>query len=379
MPLAEGSVERWRDPRRTRRRLVDLLANLRSGSEGTIDPTPGEASLHPLERDRLERLVPPPPRHALQAAFDALRSRAPHALIVRPDDGAWNGLLSDGGRYGPEVVAPPDDPPLGRDLPGDLRTRLLDDELPIHLPRLERWWVRHHDGLTALRTLLATLGARSGPWTADVAPWAWAWMERILPEARGLPSAWIPAPLGGADLQAWLGGDVAAARGVATRLRLRGSGHAPDLRTYRALAERALGEPGVARALWRACLHDGAEWTPPDDDERGHEDSDEDGDDAPPGTVWVRHPSQATLPGTRSLSHRDLLLLHAVALHGSARSDVLALASGFERDEVAGLLRLMVAHGLVLHGEDDRVRLAPLGLPAVRSRLGVEAFVGVHE
>ncbi len=373
VPLGARYDDLRASERRRGRWWSDLLGARRPGRGPRGDPTPAEARLGAVDRERLGRLAPAPPRAAQRAAYDALRARTPQALIVRPDDGSWNVALDDVGPYGPTVIDPPDDPPLGRDLPDAVHER-LDDPRALHLPRLERWWVRHHDGIRALRTVLARLGARRGPWTADVAPWAWAWIVRTLPEARGLPPVQTPAPLRSEDLRSWLG--------PPGPLRMRGSGTPPDDATFRALADRASGEPGVARAIWRACLHDGAEWTPPDAAPDAPLDGAADprdgavGDDA---AVWVRSPSRLTLPSTRPLKHRDLLLLHAVALHRDARLATLALASGFEPDEAAALLRRMGAWGLVRDGEEGRVRLAPLGLPAVRSRLDVEAFAGVDE
>jgi hypothetical protein len=325
-----------------------------------------------LDELRLARLVPDPPRAAQRAAFDALRGRGPRGLVLRPDDGGWDAVLDGSGEMAADRLVPPADAPPGSGLPDAVRTR-LDDPDPLHAVRLERWGVRHHDGLVALRELLARLADRRAPWTADVGPWAWAWMRHVLPEARGLPTPVAPAPLDGEALGAWLGGDE--------DLRLRGVGGPPDATTFRGLAQRARGEAGVAAALWRACLRDGAERPPPDErsDGAGEDGAGEDGDEeasTESGAVWVRPPNELELPGLATTTRHDLLLLHAVLLHG--RPTVPVLARALERDAAgtAVAVATLAGRGLLSREEDGRVRPAPLALPAIRSRLEAEAFAG---
>jgi hypothetical protein len=358
-PAAEARARGW---------LRELRRRLRSERRPPVDPTPSHERLGPLDEARLARLVPPPPRAAQQAAFDALRGRADRAVVLRPDDGGWDAVLDGAGEMAIDRLVPPDERPPGAGLPDATRDR-IDDPAPLHVERLERWGVRHHDGLSALRELLARLADRTAPWTADVGPWAWAWMRHVLPEARGLPSPVAPAPLDGAALRGWLGGD--------DKLRLRGVGEPPDDATYRLLAQRARGEAGVAAALWRACLRDGAERPPPS--ERAEDGDGEPEPEAPPepGTVWVRPPNELELPSLATATRHDLLLLHAVLLHGRPTAPVVARALDRTVDEVEVALRTLAGLGLVRWEEDGRVRPAPLALPAIRSRLEAEAFAGV--
>ncbi|NBC96277.1 MAG: hypothetical protein GVY27_07985 [Deinococcus-Thermus bacterium] len=358
-PAAEARARGW---------LRDMLARLRSEREPSADPTPSRDRLGPLDEPRLARLVPDPPRSAQQAAFDALRGRGPRGLVLRPDDGAWDAVLDGSGEMAADRLVPPADAQPGSGLPDAARAR-LDDPEPVHAVRLERWGVRHHDGLTALRELLARLADRSAPWTADVGPWAWAWMRHVLPEARGLPSPVAPAPLDGEALGAWLGGGE--------DLRLRGVGGPPDEATFRVLAQRARGEAGVAAAMWRACLRDGAERPPPDERSAQAREDEADEESPEPGTVWVWPPGDLELPSLATTTRHDLLLLHAVLLHG--RPTVPVLAWALDRD-IAGTevaVATLAGHGLLWREEDGRVRPAPRALPAIRGRLEAEAFAGV--
>jgi hypothetical protein len=358
-PAAEARARGW---------LRELLARLRSERKPAVDPTPPRDRLGPLDELRLARLVPGPPRAAQQAAFDALRGRGPRGLVLRPDDGAWDAVLDGTGDMAADRLVPPADAPPGSGLPDATRAR-LDDPEPLHAVRLERWGVRHHDGLIALRELLARLADRSAPWTADVGPWAWAWMRHVLPEARGLPSPVAPAPLDGEALAAWLGG--------AEDLRLRGAGGPPEAATFRVLAQRARGEAGVAAALWRACLRDGAERPLPDARPEATEEEEDDGEAPEPGTVWVRPPGDLELPSLATATRHDLLLLHAVLLHGRPTVPVLAWALDRDAAGTGVAVATLAGRGLLRREEDGRVRPAPLALPAIRSRLEAEAFAGV--
>jgi len=356
-PAAEARARSW---------LRELAARLRGEPRSPVDPTPSRDRLGPLDEARLARLVPDPPLAPQRAAFDALRGRTRRAIVLRPDDGGWDAVLDGASEVAAERLKPPDALPPGSGLPDAVRARLADPT-PLHALRLERWGVRHHDGLAALRELLALLADRDGPWTADAGPWAWAWMRHVLPEARGLPSPVAPAPLNGEALQAWLGDR--------DTLRLRGRGGAPDEATFRALAERARGEAGVAAAIWRACLRDGAERPSPDEAEASGEEEDAD-EPREPGTVWVRHPNELVLPVPRTVTRRELLLLHTVLLHGRPAVPALARALDREIHETEVEVSTLIDQRLLAWDDDRRVRPAPLALPAIRARLESEAFAG---
>src|SRR6056297_1202876 len=358
-PAAEARARSW---------LRELAARLRGEPRSPVDPTPSRDRLGPLDEARLARLVPDPPLAPQRAAFDALRGRTRRAIVLRPDDGGWDAVLDGASEVAAERLKPPDALPPGSGLPDAVRARLADPT-PLHALRLERWGVRHHDGLAALRELLALLADRDGPWTADAGPWAWAWMRHVLPEARGLPSPVAPAPLDGEALGAWLGGGE--------DLRLRGVGGPPDEATFRVLAQRARGEAGVAAAMWRACLRDGAERPPPDERSVQAREDEADEESPEPGTVWVWPPGDLELPSLATTTRHDLLLLHAVLLHG--RPTVPVLAWALDRD-IAGTevaVATLAGHGLLWREEDGRVRPAPRALPAIRGRLEAEAFAGV--
>ncbi len=362
VPLADATPPAPTTEARARRWWRDLLERWRGAVGEAKDPTPADEDLDALGEAWLARLQPRPPVAEQRVAVAAWREARRHGLLLRPDDGSWDAALDDPAGDAPTLVEPPEAAGLGMRLPGDV-VALLEGDDDLHLARLERWWVRHHDGLDALRDLLGRLAIRRGPWSADVAPSAWAWMRRTFPEARGLPSPSRPAPLDGAALRAWLGTDPA--------LRLRGTGKPPDDRTFRALAARANGEAGVAAAIWALAMRDGHE--------RGADtdggDASDDGGDA---RVWLRDPATVDLPGAASLPREDLLLLHAVLLHGVAGPEVLGAAVGLTAREAGVTMRVLAAPDLLTWSEGDRVRVAPAALPSIWSRFDAEAIAGVR-
>lgn len=365
VPLADASPPTPTTEARARRWWREVLERWRGAVGEVDDATPAEEHLEALDDAWLARLVPHPPVGAQRAALAEWRGARPHGLLLRPDDGSWDAALGDPGDDGPRVVAPPAEAALGMELPDDVLA-LLDGDDALHLAHLERWWVRHHDGLGALRGLLERLGARRGPWSADVAPWAWAWMRRTLAEARGLPAPARPAPLAGPALRDWLGADPS--------LRLRGSGEPPGDRTFRALAARARGEAGVASAVWAAAMRDGRE---PGDDADGRGRDGGASDPAGDARVWLRDPATVDLPGAASLPRDDVLLLHAVLLHGVAGPAVVGAAVGANAREAGVAMRVLEGQGLLERVEADRVRVAAAALPSIWSRLDAEAIAGV--
>lgn len=363
LPVAEIDPVRPETRERARDLLEGWLERLRGGGAPDAEVAPGEGRLHRMSGARLEALVPEPPLGAQRAALHAVRRARARALLLRPDDGSWDRVLDEADAGDPERIAPPGDPPLREGLPDPVRER-LEDPAAVHVPRLEAWYLRHHDGIGALRALLSALGAREGPWSADVSPWAWGWMRQVLPEARELPNPHGVAPMDGEALAAWfrpVGG-----------IRLRRDGRPPDDGVFDALATRSRGSAGVAAAVWRACLRDGAEGGPGEVEEGR---PDEEGVEAAgTRTVWMRHPSNVTLPSAASLDRDDLMVLHTVLIHGGGTVDTVRRALPLARGSCRASLDAARDRGLLDRRPDGRYRVRAAALPSVRARLRSETF-----
>jgi hypothetical protein len=121
------------------------------------------------------------------------------------------------------------------------------------------------------------------------------------------------------------------------------------------------------------------EETPSDEaDAVAEEDAEEGADESSEqGTVWVRHPSDLDLPGLATVTRYDLLLLHAVLLHGRPNVPTVARALDRRIAETEVAVATLIGQRLLARDDDGHVRPAPLALPAIRARLEAEAFVAV--
>lgn len=83
----------------------------------------------------------------------------------------------------------------------------------------------------------------------------------------------------------------------------------------------------------------------------------------------MRDPAKVELPSAASLPRDDLLLLHAVLLHGGALPPVLAAAVATDQASTRVVLGVLEAQDLVVVDDAGRVRVAPAALPSVWIRL----------
>lgn len=352
---------------RARSMLRVWFERMRDRDAAETDPLPDPSHLKPVGEARLEALVPDPPLELQAAAIDAVRGGHRRAILLRPDDGSWDAALDRSESMGPERPPLPDEPPWRAVLPEAVRASLRESA-SLHVPRLERWYVRHHDGLAVLRDLLAELSAREEPWTADVAPWAWTWMRHVLPEARSLPAPHAVAPMHGDALREWF----EPVHDVRVRHH---EGGPPGEDTFDALAARSRGSAGVAAAIWRVCLRDGAEIAARDvDDDLAVEEDVEDQHERIHRIVWMRHPMSVELPTTARMDRDDLMVLHTVLVHGGATAATVRRALPLAAGSSDASLANAVARGVLRVGPDGRHHVEPDALPAVRDRLRSESF-----
>lgn len=229
----------------------------------------------------------PPEREVLSEQLLPLSCADFLARKVRPELEAWFASHSpDGDRpriltvVGPpfsgvcessEIVAndmefePIEPPDLASFL--DHTTRLkLPSGKPILIGGLERFFVRHHDGLRLIRELITDVQRFSEPVLITCSSWAWEYLQHALPGTKLLPEPKTVEAVDGPMLQEWLLALNDGRRLSVRRSKAAETGEQPvspvleqDLERatselYSRLAALSRGNLGVAQAIWNRSL-----------------------------------------------------------------------------------------------------------------------------
>ena len=239
-------------------------------------------------------------------------------------------------------------------------------EGPLVVPRLERWFLRRHDGLAAVRGLLAAVERTDRRVLVGCNGWAWDFLCAAVRANLGLPAPRTFRAFGAKRLAGWFAELAADAGGARFRSPKTGrdipaDGTVDDF--HRTLAARSRGIPWVAWDLWRRSLRteapdesDAAAATPPAPGERR--------------TLWVAALEEFTLP-TRH-EPEALLALHALLIHGPlTREELAAVAPDAGGPPTASAL---LAAGFVRREKCGELAVVPAAYPAIRAGLAAAGF-----
>ena len=334
---------------------------LREATRATVDDHMGTPDCAPLVReldatldgwatggraaeDTLRLVVlPPGDPHGLLAGWAARRA---HAVLEPP---SFDALLA------PRERSPLDAAPGG------------DGVLVV--PRLERWFVRHRNGLAHVRALLAELAAGERRCVVGCNSWAWLYLARAVEADLLLPPPLTFAPFDAPRLHRWLA-ELAVADGTRDVV-FRTSGSGTDVFARDAddgfesdflpgLAARSRGVPWVAWRQWRRGLRTRREGADGDGEDGPEDDADGADADGPEDTLWLVETGEPVLPIGHERTAR--LVLHALLLHGELATAELArvLPVVGESNIVPALARA----GFVERA-DGRYRCATSAYPAI--------------
>jgi hypothetical protein len=271
----------------------------------------------------------------------------------------------------------------------------LDGDDPVALPNLERFYLRHQNGTKSMRKFLDHLCCTSRRYLVGCNSWAWSYLGMVVQFGSLTPRPLVLAPFDGARLQRWL--HVLAASGGGGNLVFRfaddgsyalppveqglpedeeqtegpGEEMKPDVSPspfLHKLAARCRGNPLVAWAVWRQCLHIGM-------DEDAEEEAQEAAARDRGRTLWIRPWQEVPLPEIpRRTGTAELLLLHTLLLHDGLAADIFDLLLPFSPGEIMQRLYRLRSEGLVKL-EDGLWRVTLLGYPAVRAALSDEDYL----
>lgn len=369
LPVSSAAAEAWASLRR-------LLSRK---SEGEDAAAQREAELRRLSELRLEHLVAPIDWGATSVALDAAVEERRDAgqlgggvvfLVGQPHCGYAEMVEAWAARQGAQIVEAPAPQAL---LDRGVRSPAWPAAgRPWALPRLERHFLRHADGLAHVRALLQDLASgRAGPGLVGCDSWAWAYLRRVWPLAQ--PRALTLQAFDAARLARLL--TTLASTAGRRPLRFRNARTGAQTLSVPAddaampgdeierLAAHCRGNPGIARRYWRDLLR----MQPEDDQAEAATESDNGsgGAGAPEQVVWVA--AQLEDPVLPVESDEDLaLMLHALLLHGGLPEDLLPAVLPMGASRCSALLLRLAALGLVERTVDERWAVAALGYAMVR-------------
>ena len=392
------------DPARTAAidRLRGFLQRLRRGSL-IAEPVSVQAELRSASLKLLDRVAPSPrwgaAERALESALAAWKD-APTAqqniqVIIGPSGtGTTHVVRKWAERNGYRLLAPP---PYREIIDGNeswLQQCHGDD--PLAIPNLECFFLRHHNGLDALRKLLDGICCSARRYAVGCNSWAWSYLTRAIRINALLPQPITLTAFDGPRFQRWLCVLAASSSGrplsfrmtddgshVLPSLAKRGSG-APEgdnedrmdameqssepSPILQRLAVRSRGNPLVGWAMWRQCLHISSD-----------EDVEEEAQEAAAAdrgrTIWIRPWSQLSFPEMPPASGpAELMLLHALLVHDGLPADLLDLLLPYSLGEIMERLYSLRSAGLVKL-ENGLWRVTLLGYPAVRRALADEDYL----
>ena len=360
---------------------------LQRATDGGFAPSAARPSCGPLQRE-------------LDATFSDWAAAAPSPFLPRlqlivlpPGDG--NG--EDGGvlcqwaeRRGFDVLPPPERTGRGGFAKGaDRPPEIAGKGTPLVIPRLERWFLRRHDGLAPVRALLRSIDRTGRRCVIGCNSWAWAFLRTAVEAHLLLPNGRTFRAFDADRLAAWFremarrlhsgpGGepDPALFRLSATGGVVLGSDEQSEAKNYyRVLAARSLGIPWVAWDLWRRSLrsekqaeHDAANG---DADDQAAAEASQAPDEPERRTLWVAALEEFTLPSRREPD--ALLILQALLIHGPLTEAELRSVLPAVRGAGIGLLSALAGAGFVTR-LGERLICAPAAYPSVRAGLAAAGF-----
>lgn len=373
----------------------------RAKPEGAVSV---EAELQSVPQRQLDRAAPAPYwDDASEALRRTLTESIPpdpgepfvHPVIGPPGSGTRHIIAHAAETQGWKVFDPPSWEEILRGA-GEWLSRVenAEEELLV-MPCLDRCYLRHHNGLSAIRAFFDTIRRQRRRCLVGCNSWAWAYL-RTAAQIEGRHSVPLTLrPFDGANLSRWFR-DLAASSGAypVTFLQSdtgevvlstedhdeRGSGDAAHKTGGRAqagaeapaflkhVAGRSRGIPLVAWAIWRNSLRITAK-------DKIEEEAVEASRLQEGLTIWVRPWPRTTLPSVPSdLGRPEAFVLHTLLIHNGLPADLLPVLLPFAPSVISQSLDRLNAAGLVKF-EADLWRVTLLGYPAVRQYLYYEDYL----
>ncbi|EFL50134.1 hypothetical protein DesfrDRAFT_3154 [Solidesulfovibrio fructosivorans JJ]] len=380
IPLADYARPHGPTTATVRRELRSIFRGF-FGRPEQPEPFSGPEKLYPPPA-RLTEAVSPALRPDL-AAEDLLPTCAvvmehpsDNVLVADPPGGAGIAALALAARRCRMPIIAPPTPEAVLTGGGEWLSRLARyREGPVCIPRLERLFLRHADGLTLLRRLGELLAAGDRTFFCGCGTFAWAYLRRVLDMGALFPGPLTLAPFDGQALGRWFASAPPLTGHVTVRQADTGAPVLPDDDAPDAPASDFLknlafyvwGQPGAALAFWRRNILFGA-----DPLALRHPHSDPDPTERP---LWVRPFAETTAPEMPEPNRRDtVFVVSALLVHGGLPQDRLGRVLPLMADAIPGVLSRLRRAG-VIAATAGRWRVLPVALPSCRRLLAEQGYL----
>lgn len=387
-----------------RKDLSGKNAGERSSDNHYID----QSLLHNVPQKLLDGAAPEPNWNELTLALDkALAERVQNVssdskvqFVVFPTCSGTEGVLLHWAiKKDWQIITPPEPAEILEGGNDSLAPLGANDVKPFVIPQLERWYLRHHDGLTLIRNLIGLLSAKNPRCLIGINSWSLAYLNRILNLLNYFESPLTLQALDQQSLEKWFQSlanrtgqqifvfrqtdngnlilplpsalDQSNADDNQQQQNVGDSTPSKTTKFLSYLAGYSRGIPMVAWTIWRHCLRSTQPTYKGDLNDRlaeimrsrdGH-------------TMWLPPWSQSDLPSMPNETNQiKIFVLHTILLHGQMQLELLANLLPFPTAEVLTALRELLSLRLI-ELENGMWRADPLGYPAIRQFLQREGYL----
>ena len=244
------------------------------------------------------------------------------------------------------------------------------------IPSLSEWFLRHRNGLDAVRQLFEAVSESDRRCVFGCNSWAWAFLVKSVQADLILPSPEIFVPFDTPRLSKWLSGLARADQTRDVHFRISKTGKDVfsdsddsdfDKDFFEMLAARSLGIPWVAWHMWRRVLR--AEREEPNGANEQADKAEKSDRMERKLTLWISDIESLSLPGQHPQT--ALLVLHSLLIH-----DRMTIGELRETIPVVGgsnIVASLIARGFVRR-DGDTIICQPFAYPEIRSAMANAGF-----
>ncbi|MEM7800409.1 MAG: hypothetical protein AAF633_14535 [Chloroflexota bacterium] len=250
----------------------------------------------------------------------------------------------------------------------------IPPDQPIVIPKLEKWFLRHHFGLNFLREMIQWLRTEKRTCVIGCQSWAWGYLKKTMRIDKMFPFTLTMSPKDPQTLNQWLSSPGKPFKDISFTFRNTADGQPifsldaePDPFVSR-LAAHTRGQPWLAREIWRESLlfHDHKVAS-----DTALEASLKDAS----CSVWIKPWDESELLNLpTNLNNADLRLIHTSLIHGGISEATLIETFSANPADMANQLDTLRNAGLIKQVEDSW-HVSTVKYPAIRRKLVQEGFL----